>query len=82
MSTNNCYDKNKLEKNGYISYWIKFLEQFDGSSEFYNLKLLIDDYYDSLIRDIDIYTKELLEKYNENDLLQENPKKKIHLKTT
>ena len=37
--------------------------------EFHSPKLLIVDYYDSLISDIDIYTEQLLEKYTENDLL-------------
>lgn len=37
--------------------------------EFHSPKLLIVDYYDSLISEIDIYTEQLLEKYTENDLL-------------
>jgi hypothetical protein len=37
--------------------------------EFHSPKLLIVDYYDSLISDINIYTEQLLEKYTENDLL-------------
>ena len=57
--------------------WKIFLEQFEEPiNEFYNPKLFIVDYYDSLISEIDIYTEELLEKYNENDLLEENPKEK------
>jgi hypothetical protein len=36
---------------------------------FKNPKMLIVDYYDSLIRNVDIYIEELLEKYNETDLL-------------
>lgn len=36
-----------------------------------NPKLIISEYYDYLVNQIDIYTEELLEKYNENDLLQE-----------
>ena len=35
-------------------------------------KLLITDHYDKLIQQVDIYIEELLEKYNENDLLPED----------
>ena len=38
-------------------------------------KLLITDYYDEQIRQVDIYIEELLEKYNENDLLPEETKR-------
>ena len=37
--------------------------------KFHNPKLLIVDYYDSLIQKIDIYIEQLLEKYDKNDLL-------------
>ena len=38
------------------------MDQFQRPiKDFHNLRLLIVDYYDSLIRDIDIYTDELLE---------------------
>ena len=35
-----------------------------------NPKLIISQYYDSLINLIDIHTEELLDKYDENHLLQ------------
>lgn len=37
--------------------------------KFHNPKLLIVNYYDSLIQKIDIYIEQLLEKYDKNDLL-------------
>ena len=37
--------------------------------KFKSPKLLITDHYDEQIRQVDIYIEELLEKYNENDLL-------------
>ena len=42
--------------------------------EFLSPKLLIVDYYDSLINDIDIYTEELLDEYSQNDILPFKPK--------
>ena len=80
-----CYDfwrhfKAKIETYGYISDWNIFLEQFDESNEFYNPKLLIVDYYDSIISQIDIYIEELLEKYNEDDVLKKNRKEKDSFK--
>lgn len=41
------------------------------NSKISNLKLFIIDYYESLIRQVDIHAEEQLEKYNENDLLPE-----------
>ena len=38
-------------------------------NKFKSPKLLITDHYDEEIRQLDIYMEELLEKYNENDLL-------------
>lgn len=37
-----------------------------------NAKQVLVDYYDSLIRQIDIYTEELLENYSEDDVIQES----------
>ena len=53
---------NRLEKIGFITDWISFLDQFQTPfKDFYTLRrLLIVDYYDSLISDIDIYTDELV----------------------
>ena len=51
-----------LKKLGNLTDWNCFLDQFQRPiKDFHNLRLLIVDYYDSLIRDIDIYTDELLE---------------------
>ena len=38
-------------------------------AQFHSPKMLIVDYYDSLINRIDIYTEELLEEYSEDDVL-------------
>jgi Leucine-rich repeat (LRR) protein len=52
---------NKLKNLGFLTDWNSFLGQFQKPiKDFHNLRLLIVDYYDSLIRDIDIYTDELL----------------------
>lgn len=63
-------EKDVLNQKGFLSDWYAFLDQFSPSNnEFHSPKMLIVDYYDDLIRDIDIYTEELLEKYSEDDLL-------------
>ena len=62
--------KDILDEKGFLSDWYAFLEQFSPSNnEFHSPKMLIVDYYDDLIRDIDIYTEELFEKYIEDDSL-------------
>ena len=62
--------KSVLDPKGFLSDWYSFLDQFSPSNnEFHSPKMLIVDYYDDLIRDIDIYTEELLEKYSQDDLL-------------
>jgi hypothetical protein len=39
--------------------------------------LLISDYYDSLINQIDKYTKQLLERYGDEDILHNEPEVEI-----
>ena len=70
------YNKSELEVFGSISNRNAFLDQFSKSTyRFQSPKLLIVDYYDDLIRDIDIYTEEQLAKYSQDDLLpiESNP---------
>src|SRR5579883_862303 len=43
------------------------------TKKFITPRLLISDYYDSLINRIDIYSERLLEHYRENDLLPNEP---------
>ena len=63
------YNKDKLEVNGSHSNWDVFLNYIHIIFyEFKNPRLLIFDYYDSLIHDIDIYTEEQIEKLSEEDL--------------
>lgn len=45
-----------------------------------NPKLIISQYYDSLINHIDIHTEKLLESYKENDLLEKPEEKKTMIK--
>ena len=62
--------KSVLDPKGFLSDWYSFLDQFSSSNnQFHSPKMLIVDYYDDLIRDIDIYTEELLQKYSQDDLL-------------
>jgi hypothetical protein len=44
-------------------------------NNFYTPALLISDYYDSLVREIDIYTEELMIEYNEIDILPPEPER-------
>ena len=49
----------RLERLGFLTDWNAFLGQFKTPiNDFLTLRLLIVDYYDSLISDIDIYTEE------------------------
>lgn len=64
------YNKDKLEVNGFHSNWDVFLNDIHIKFyEFKNPRLLIFDYYDSHIHDIDIYTEKHIEKHSEDDLL-------------
>lgn len=42
-------------------------------NQFFSPKLVITDYYDSLIREIDIYTEKSIDKHSDDDLLPEEP---------
>ncbi len=44
------------------------------ATSFITPRLLIADYYDSLVRRIDIHTEQLIERYGEDDLLPNGPK--------
>ena len=69
------YKQDKLDHNENISDWNVFLEHIHIIDyKFHSPKLLIVDYYDSLINEIDIYTEEILKKYTENDVLPDEPK--------
>ena len=60
---NNYFFKymDKFEFLGFLTDWNSFLDQFQIQfKDFINLRLLIVDYYDSLISEIDIYSEELL----------------------
>ena len=62
--------KDKLDFLGFLTDWNCFLDQFQMLfKDFINLRLLIVDYYDSLISEIDIYSDELLK---ENDTTKVN----------
>lgn len=68
---NSNYYKNKLDANGFHSNWDTFLEHIHSIGyKFRTPKLLIVDYYDSVISDIDIITEELFEKYNEDEVFK------------
>lgn len=49
------------------------------SSQFHSPALLITDYYDELITDVDVYTEELLEKYKRDDLMPQEPEPYEHV---
>ena len=73
------YYKYKLDHNEYISDWNDFLEHIHIIEyKFHSPKLLIVDYHDSLINEIDICTEEILEKYTENEVLPDEPKVKLN----
>ena len=44
-------------------------------NNFYTPALFISDYYDSLVREIDIYTEELMNEYSESDSLPPEPER-------
>lgn len=44
-------------------------------NNFYTPALFISDYYDSLVREIDIYTEELMNEYSESDTLPPEPER-------
>ena len=65
----------EFNKREFYTNWNEFLEHIHIIDyKFHSPTMLIVDYYDSLISDIDIFTEEILEKYSENDVLPDEPK--------
>ena len=63
-------DEVKLTIYKFYSDWNAFLDHINIIFyQFKSPRLLISDYYDSLITNIDIYTEELLEKYSQDAIL-------------
>ena len=64
----------ELNKREFYTDWNEFIEDIAKKNyNFHSPTMLIVDYYDSLISDIDIFTEEILEKYTENDVLPDEP---------